>query len=156
MSIKMLPAGAEHEGERPSGARGEAETPTHGFAWCGQWRQIRRLARKGQDVNVRDDIGETPLHGAAVGGHRTTVRVLLALGANPNIASTEGLAMTPLHWAAGWGNVGTVRALERAGADCRARNGAGRTPAEEALGRGKLRNAVWLLDPSGRGRHAVE
>ena len=58
----------------------------------------------------------------------------------------EGLAMTPLHWAAGWGNLGTVRALVGAGADRNVRNGAGRTPAEEAVHRGKLRSAAWLLD----------
>jgi ankyrin repeat protein len=146
MPTKMVVAGAGQVGGRPSGPRGEAETPLHGFAWCGQWRQIRRLVRKGHDVDVRDDIGETPLHGAAASGRCTTVRMLLKLGADPNATSTEGLGMTPLHWAAGWGNLGTVRALLRAGADRSARNGAGRTPAEEALGRGNSRIAVWLID----------
>lgn len=56
--------------EQGSGARGEAESPPHSAAWCNQWRRIRRLVSRGHDVNFRDDIGETPLHGAAAWGIR--------------------------------------------------------------------------------------
>lgn len=94
-----------------SGLRGEAQTLLHSLAWNAERRAIRRVVRRGHDVDVTDDAGETPLHGAAAWGHCTTVRELLALGADPNIASTDGAAMTPLHWAASHGNLGVVRAL---------------------------------------------
>lgn len=129
-------------GEQNSGARGEAESPLHGAAWCNESRRIRRLVSRGHDVNVRDEIGETPLHGAAAWGNRTAVRTLLKLDARHDLVSTDG--MTALHWAAGWGNLGVVRALVRAGADTKIRDAHGRTPAQLAASRGKAKVAAWL------------
>jgi ankyrin repeat protein len=99
-------------------------------------------AERGHDVNVRDDIGETPLHGAAAWGHCTAVRTLLKLGARPDLVSIDG--MTALHWAAGWGGLGVVRALVRAGADTKTPDAHGRTPAQLAASRGKAKVAAWL------------
>lgn len=131
---------------RASGLQGEAETLLHGHAWHGDGRPIRRLVRQGHDVNVRDDAGESPLHGACAWGQRTTVRLLLALGADPTITSTDGARMTPLHWAASHGNAGVVRALLRAGADRHARDAQGNTPAMRARARGRTKIAD-LLEP---------
>ncbi|XP_023316094.1 ankyrin-1-like [Trichogramma pretiosum] len=47
------------------------------------------------DVNVRDDLGKTPLHLALSGRHRSLVQFLLRYGANPTTPDAEGL--TPLH-----------------------------------------------------------
>ncbi|KAI8475925.1 MAG: ankyrin repeat-containing domain protein [Monoraphidium minutum] len=41
-------------------------------------------------LDLRDAEGETALHTAARGGHLSTVRLLLALGASPGIASGDG------------------------------------------------------------------
>ena len=127
-----------------SGLRGEAQTLLHSLAWNAERRAIRRVVRRGHDVDVTDDAGETPLHGAAAWGHCTTVRELLALGADPNIASTDGAAMTPLHWAASHGNLGVVRALVRAGGDVHRRDARGRTASMRAKEYGNAAIARWL------------
>jgi ankyrin repeat protein len=89
-----------------------------------------------------DDIGETPLHGAAAWGNCTSVRMLLKLGARHDVVSADG--MTALHWAAGWGTLGVVRALVQAGADTKSPDAHGHTPAQLAASRGKLKVAAWL------------
>lgn len=59
------------------------------------------------------------LRSAAEDGDVASVRVVLALGANPDLADRIG--MTPLHCAAAGGNVEVVRALLEAGANLDAR-----------------------------------
>ncbi|CAB0029901.1 unnamed protein product [Trichogramma brassicae] len=46
-------------------------------------------------IDVQDEKGWTPLHLALFGGHRELAEMLLRRGANPNLATEEGL--TPLH-----------------------------------------------------------
>ena len=132
---------ANYEGA--SAARGEAETPMHGNAWVGGDKALRRLIRRGHDVNVLDDTGESPLHGAASCGQATVVRLLLRHGASPNIPASD-TGLTPLHWACGWGNLGTVRALVKGGANLQAKDNRGYTPGELALLQNRPAIAAWL------------
>lgn len=48
------------------------------------------LLRHGADVDVADAQGNTPLIKAAKGGHVGVVQVLLAAGANPELANRAG------------------------------------------------------------------
>jgi ankyrin repeat protein len=129
--------------ENASASRGEAETPMHGNAWVGRDKALRRLIRRGHDVNVLDDTGESPLHGAASCGQATVVALLLCNGADPNIHASD-TGFTPLHWASGWGNLSAVRALVRGGADVRATDKQGRTAHDVAEQHNRPKIAAWL------------
>ncbi len=73
--------------------------------------KLRRLLRKGVDVNERSPEGTTPLYLAAWNPEKT--RLLLKAGADPNAESPEG---TPLCFAASWGITDSVDALLEHGA----------------------------------------
>ncbi|XP_030745726.1 caseinolytic peptidase B protein homolog isoform X2 [Sitophilus oryzae] len=51
----------------------------------GLTHEVRNLIKNGMDVNLRHDLGWTPLMGAAVNGHYDIVKLLLENGANPNL-----------------------------------------------------------------------
>ena len=52
---------------------------------------------KGADVNAGDDDGWTPLHEAALNGHKEVAELLIAKGAEVNAKTKVGL--TPVDWA---------------------------------------------------------
>lgn len=70
--------------------------------------------------------GQTPLLQAAASGQIGAVRLLLAAGADPNVATREGC--TPLHKAVENGHDEIVRLLIDAGASATARHHTGATP----------------------------
>jgi ankyrin repeat protein len=73
------------------------------------------LANKAE-VNVSDkNMGNTPLHLAAKGGHVKIIPMLLAAGANPNVENKRG--RTPLSFAAQSGPLESVKLLLDAKAD---------------------------------------
>lgn len=82
------------------------------------------------DIDVRDAVGETPLHWAALRGNRQVYQYLIDKKANPALVSTEG--NTVLHYAVKSNNVGFIKMLLTVGADPRARNQAGKTPLDDA------------------------
>ena len=59
---------------------------------------LRKLIADGTDVNARTADGGTPLHDAAMWGHRDIAELLLSKGADVN--AKDGNGMTPLHIAA--------------------------------------------------------
>jgi ankyrin repeat protein len=65
-------------------------------------------------LNTRKE-GDTPLHCAAAHGHAEAVRLLVELGANPNIKTGGG--WTPLHKAATYCHVSVIQILLSSGAD---------------------------------------
>jgi ankyrin repeat protein len=115
----------------------------HDAAMKGDVERVRKLLKKGENPNARDEYGYTPLYWAAINGHVDVVRLLLEHGADPNIKNTYG--NTPLHWAALYGYVDVVRLLLEHGADPDARNDYGKTPLHEAADRGHLEVVRLLL-----------
>jgi len=111
----------------------------------GHWRLCRFLIEQGADVN-RPDVrtGETPLHAALSTpdrlAHNLVLEVLLAAGADPNIATRENVETdsfmrdcrtkgeTPLHRAAAFGDEEAIQLLLDAGAKLDARDMHGDSP----------------------------
>jgi len=102
-------------------------TPLHAICWQGEYSYpepniaceeiIRMLVAAGVPLDARDENRDTALHEAAAGdwSNPTAVRVLLELGAQPDLINDEG--DTPLHLAAAQGSLASVTALLAAGAD---------------------------------------
>ncbi len=99
----------------------------------GHWRLCKFLLERGADVNATEaDTGETALHAALSQtnrlAHNLVVRVLLAHGANPNVATNNNVETsafmrdcrtkgeTPLHRAAAFGDEEAIQLLLDAGA----------------------------------------
>ena len=121
----------------------------------GHWQLVQYLLEQGADANEPDAAtGETPLHAALCKANRpqydSVVHVLLAHGANPNVAAKlnaeTGAFMrdcrtkgeTPLHRAAAFGTEEVIRLLLEAGAVADAKDMNGDTP---------LSWASWHLRP---------
>jgi ankyrin repeat protein len=120
----------------------------------GHWRLCKFLLEHGADANRSDlETGETPLHNALSKTDRMVydrvLTVLLAHGANPNVATKPGVETgafmrdcrtkgeTPLHRAAAFGEVETIRMLKDAGAVIDAKDANGETPLSWASWYGK-------------------
>lgn len=84
----------------------------HVCAYVGAADVVKKLLEMGEEVNVTNDTGETPLFMAAAGGYSQLVRHLISIGADinkPNIYFE-----TPLYMACYQGHVEVVRAMVRA------------------------------------------
>jgi ankyrin repeat protein len=108
--------------------------------------KINMLLSSGADVNDRDQLGETPLHVAAVRGYREASSLLIANGADVNAEDKRGL--TPLHAAAWMGHTEIVTMLITEGADISARDEDGVVALHAAALAGR-KDAVALLITKG-------
>jgi uncharacterized protein len=106
---------------------------TEAAGWAGAERVVG-LLRDGADPNTPGPGRTTPLYRASVQNRIENLRVLLAVGADPNAESGTGEEGLPLCAAACWGHAESVRELLRAGADPNLRedNGFGRTATQWA------------------------
>ncbi|XP_012737657.2 cyclin-dependent kinase 4 inhibitor B [Fundulus heteroclitus] len=101
-----------------------------GAAARGDAASVKALLQSGAPVNGENCFGRTPLQVMMMGSSRVA-RLLLELGADPNVADRSTKA-TPLHDAARAGFLDTVRLLVEAGADPRARDNADCLPVDLA------------------------
>lgn len=108
----------------------EIDPATHGgilhyLAAGGHTSVIKKLGDRLGDINAVDGMGQTALSLAAVTHSIYTADLLLSMGANPDIADSQGYG--PLHRAAWWGDVELARKLLAAGADATLLTKDGRT-----------------------------
>lgn len=85
-----------HAGVRPNIVdRSTGLTTAHMAAFEGQLDILRWCIESGVDVNIRNNLGRSPLHYACNGNRVSCIRLLLENGADPNILSLS--QQTPLH-----------------------------------------------------------
>ena len=90
--------------------------PLHEAAGNGEEDSVRQLIASGHDVDQRDEErGDSSLHAAIGEGNLSTTRLLLDLGANPNLSDFTG--RTPLHTAALQGDSEIIQVLLDGGAE---------------------------------------
>jgi ankyrin repeat protein len=101
------------------------------------------IAKNPELVNVKDDFGSTPLHWAAMRGHREVFMFLIDKGADVNAKERHG--GVPLHWAAHFDDPTIIEILIKKGAKVDEKNMMGRTPLQVAARRGCKKSAEKLI-----------
>ena len=80
----------------------------HKQVMTGEISNVRSVLSPGVNLNELDELGNSPLHWAVMGGHIDIVELLLRIGADPNIMCSDGY--TPKWSAADFGlhDIGTL------------------------------------------------
>lgn len=106
----------------------DAPRVLHSAAHLQHEAMVNLLLNKGIDMNIRNSIGETPLHRASAEGEPHQVNVsLLLLNRGATVDARDKSGETPLHHAATHAREATVRLLLERGADVGARDSNGVT-----------------------------
>ena len=79
---------------KPPTAEWLADYSIHIAAVEGNIEAVKQHIAAGTDVNVKNDVGVTPLHWAVYYGHKEIVELLISNGAGVNAKNSTGL--TPL------------------------------------------------------------
>lgn len=131
-------------GEEPTAASGTPLSELMLAIRANRCDQVAVLLKKGQDPDVRDAFGYTPLTVAAVEKRPACIKALLDKDANVNLASSGG--WTPLIAASMAGaSPEVLELLLKAGADINARNQWGCTSLYYAAGFGAVPTVDHLL-----------
>ena len=112
------------------------------YASHGDLENVRAQLRDHVDVNLRDNLGMSPLHAAALFGHKDVAELLLANKADVN--AKDNIGVTPLLWALSRGHEDVAILLLANNADVNAKGPLGHTALHYAAGKGYL-NIVKLL-----------
>ena len=112
-------------------------------AALGRTSRLRQLLASGSSANAHDRIGFTALVHAARNGHVPAIQVLVASGADPNLAAGRN-GWTPLLHAIHTNQIESVTSLLALGADVDATGRSGITPVTMAAGYGQT-DIVRLL-----------
>ena len=99
----------------------------------GNVEAVKRYLNAGGDLEAKGGGGKrTPLHGAAIEGHKEIAELLIAEGADVNAKDDDG--WTPLFVAVGDGYKKIIELLIANGADVNAKDDVGDTPLDMAIG----------------------
>ena len=89
----------------------------HEAAMKGNIEAVKQHLAAGTDVNVKDNIGLTPLHMAAGDGRKEVAELLIAKGAEVNMKNKY--SKTPLDWAIDFKHTETADLLRKHGGKTR-------------------------------------
>ncbi len=121
----------------------------HDAAQSGDLAKVKALLKDNPDlVSSKDNNGGTPLHMAALGGHKDIVELLVANKADVNAKNNYG--MTPLHVSAIFNHKDVAELLLANKADVNAKNGDGDTPLNLAVSGGFTDLAELLRQHGGQ------
>lgn len=104
-------------------------------------QSLKRLAEL-DDVNIKNDRGESLLQAAIAYKNRPAALELIRRGIDVNSQDSKGL--TALHYAAAWNDAETARAILEAGGDLSIVTGLGKTPVLDAVFNSKGRDYAVL------------
>jgi ankyrin repeat protein len=148
----------EHGADVDVRANTEHSTPLHLASYCGGIKVSQLLLDHGVNINVRDEMGRTPLHGSLIemtdsldDCYVDAVRFLLDHGAD--VDALDNNHSTPLHVISRYGNVKATRLLLEHGADVDALDNDHLTPLHMASQHGNVKAARLLLE-RGANAHA--
>ena len=125
-------------------------TPLHLAAQYGQLEAVHELLRLGGKVSITKvaGTGGTPLHQAALGGHKEVVLVLLGAGCPIDVVTSVGQNI--LHPAAHGGHVDLLGLFVEHGLDINGGDADGYTALHSAASNGKLEAVHELLRLGGK------
>lgn len=106
-------------------------------SYYGHFSIVKLLLNKGADIELKGYQQMTPLHAAAQNNHVAIGRLLIEYGANIEAVTNVNAVETPLHYAGFYGNELFIKFLVDEGANTKALNKGGKTPAERALENGQ-------------------
>ena len=109
----------------------------------GNVKEIKAAVQLGANVNVVNDLGESPLNMVSKLSYEFLVEYFISLGANVNTSNSNKI--TPLHWGVEYDNVKMVKLLLEKGADLNAKDGINETPLHWAAWTGNYASAKLLL-----------
>jgi ankyrin repeat protein len=149
----------EHGADVNAQANTEHSTPLHLASYCGGVKVAQLLLDHGVNINVRDEMGRTPLHESLINlcdgpdydYYIDAVRFLLDHGAD--VGALDNNRSTPLHVVSEYGNVKASRLLLERGADVDALDNDHSTPLHMASQHGNVKAARLLLE-RGANAHA--
>lgn len=107
-------------------------SPLYRTVICGHIEATEFLLKQGADPNIKNNLGETPLHQAAENSQAKLVKLLLKYKADPNTQQNDG--NTPLHQSSYKGDESIVSMLLKNKADPNIENSVfGKTPLHYAV-----------------------
>jgi Ankyrin repeats (3 copies)/Ankyrin repeats (many copies) len=126
-----------HRNGSPLDMRGiSGKSLLHAAVHQGDFEMVRVLLDYGLNVNIRDNLGSTPLNFALEYRSKNidprVVRFLLDHGADPNILAQLQGGNTPLHRASRSGRIEIARLLVEHGANVEVQDDRGKTPLDVA------------------------
>jgi hypothetical protein len=125
------------------------DIPITDAARTGRIGYVKQHLIAGTDVNAKGGwMDGTPLHYAAMEGHKDIAELLIANGADVN--AKGGDEATPLHWAAYNGRKEIVELLIAEGADVNAKDEVGETPLDRTAILDKKETADLLRKHGGK------
>lgn len=112
--------------------------------YFGHYDTAEYLVKAGAPINspARNELKAAPIHSAAAGRHTKIVKLLLDLGADPNVREQGGF--TPLHAAAQNDDADTIRILLLGGADLTLKSQDGKTALDIAMDAGHEKASALL------------